>query len=204
LQPFIGDILQAPPAYSAIKQDGVPLHRRARRGEIITPEPRPVTIYGIEMLSWQAPCLTVEVTCAAGTYIRSLAHDLGQSLGCGAALSGLVRTRSGIFMVEESIELDALAEAERAGELSRHLHPLAVALKDLTPAPVRAAEVERLRNGLPIDGTLLNGAPINKAPDAPGAGLTGYAIGEDGQVVAILTYDPAAFQWRPEKVFATE
>ncbi len=80
---FVGDIMQAPPAYSAIKQDGVPLHRRARRGEEVRPAPRPVRIHSIQLVDWTAPCLTVDVTCDPGTYIRSLAHDLGQALGCG-------------------------------------------------------------------------------------------------------------------------
>lgn len=191
LQPLTGEIMQAPPAYSAIKQDGVPLHRRARRGEDVRPAPRPVTIYAINLLNWESPRLTVEVTCAAGTYIRSLAHDLGQALGCGATLSGLVRTRSGRFTSEEAASLDTIASAVAAGELAQHVHPLAVALSDLEPVVVDAADTERLRHGLPLSAS----TPHRSA---------GYAVTADGAVIAILGYDPAASMWRPQKVFASE
>jgi tRNA pseudouridine55 synthase len=191
LQQFTGAIMQAPPAYSAIKQDGVPLHRRARRGEDIRPAPRPVTIHGIDIVSWQTPCLVVDVTCAAGTYIRSLAHDLGQALGCGGTLNALERTRSGDFTVEQAVDLDTVAEAARGGQISDHLHPIVSALSGLEPVEVQLADVQRLRHGLPIAAT---------GPKQP----VGYAVAEDGQVIAVLAFDDTAVQWRPAKVFATD
>lgn len=185
---FVGDIMQAPPAFSAIKQDGVPLHRRARRGEDVRPVARPVTIHSIQMVNWVPPCLTLDVTCEPGTYIRSLAHDLGQSLGCGGALAGLRRTRSGRFRVEDGLSPERMAEIFRADELGHYLHPISTALAALTPVPVNEEQVKRLRNGQPIDGH----APTDRG---------GYALGEDGSVVAILRYD-AKGEWWPEKVFA--
>lgn len=187
---FVGEIMQAPPAYSAIKQDGVPLHRRARRGEDVHPEARPVTIHSIQMVTWASPCLTVDVTCEPGTYIRSLAHDLGETLGCGGALAGLRRTRSGRFHVEDGLNPEQLADIYRAGELSNQLHPISTALSELTPVPVDEEQTKRLRNGQPIDGHATH----------KGAG---YALGEDGTVVAILRYE-AQGEWWPEKVFAAE
>lgn len=192
LRDFTGKILQAPPAYSAIKQDGVPLHRRARRGEDVRPTPRPVHIHRIELLAWAAPRLTIEITCDPGTYIRSLAHDLGQALGCGAMLTGLVRTRSGNFTVEEAVSLDALAEAARAGTLAQHLYPLAAALNNLASVPVDPSAEQRLRNGQAIAGPV---APIKSQ---------GYAVAPDGSVIAILRHDPDSATWRPIKVFAPE
>jgi tRNA pseudouridine55 synthase len=187
LAPFVGDILQAPPAYSALKQDGVPLHRRARRGEEVELRPRPVTIHRIEVLDWSTPDLTIEVTCGPGTYIRSLAHDLGQTLGCGGHLAALARIRSGRFTIENALSLEALAEAAAAGELVACLHPLADALSHLTAVPVDEAAATRLCHGLAL--------PCSTPPANP----VGYACGEDGRVIAILRYEPG--QWRPHKVF---
>ena len=189
---FVGDIMQAPPAYSAIKQDGVPLHRRARRGEDVRPAARPVCIHSIQLIDWTAPCLTVDVTCAPGTYIRSLAHDLGQALGSGGALSGLRRTRSGRFLAENALSPEGVAEAYRAGELDTHLHPMSAALSQLAPVPVADEEIKRLRNGQPIAGHL------------PSLTREGYALSGDGAVVAILRPDPDRGQWWPDKVFAGE
>ena len=190
LAPFIGDTLQTPPIYSALKQDGVPLHRRARRGEEVRPEPRPVRIHSIEVIAWQSPRLTLEVTCDPGTYIRSLVYDLGQALGCGATMSGLIRAASGQFTVADAIGLDALAEAHRGGTLDRSVHPLTDALHALVPVPVDPDTEQRIRNGQFIP-----------CPARP-SGDTGYAVDADGAAIAILIYDAGRAAWRPEKVFA--
>ena len=105
---FRGEIEQVPPPYSAVKQSGEAAYRRARRGEVVTLEPRPVTFYEIELLRYEPPSLEIEVECSAGTYLRSLAHDLGAELGTFAHLSALVRSLSGPF-----------SQAGRTGEGSR-------------------------------------------------------------------------------------
>ena len=188
---FTGKLLQVPPAYSAIKQGGVPAYRRARRGEEVEMTPRPVTVYGFSLLSWDRPDLTAEITCSAGTYVRSLAHDLGQELGCGAALASLTRTRSGNFALEQSVSLEILAEDTACHIAERHLHPLRAALSDLVEVPVDSTEEARLRHGLSI---------ARQAALEP----LGYALGPLGNVVAILARvdEPAA--WRPLKVFSGE
>jgi tRNA pseudouridine55 synthase len=188
---FVGDIWQVPPAYSAIKQDGVAAYRKARRGEAVELAARPVSIYGIELLDWSAPRLTIEVTCGPGTYIRSLAHDLGQALGCGAMLSRLVRLRSSQFTLDDAAGTDDLADACRAGELARYLHPLEAALRHLTRVPVDADQAARLAHGQAIP------CPIAPAVE------TGYAVDSSRTVVAILAYDPMQVVWRPDKVFVT-
>jgi tRNA pseudouridine55 synthase len=195
LIPFTGAILQTPPAYSAIKQDGVAAYRKARRGEAVALAPRPVTIHRVELVDWKAAdgeTLTLKVTCDPGTYIRSLAHDLGQALGCGATLTQLTRLRSGQFAVEDAITLDALAEATRTGQLARYLHPIQDALYALTPVPIDAVASARLAQGQPISCSV---APENSA---------GYALETDGAVRAILIYDAGALVWRPHKVFAMD
>ncbi len=189
LRGFVGVLAQTPPAFSAVKQAGVPAYRRARRGEAVSLAARMVTIYDIALLEWQSPCLTIEVTCDPGTYMRSLARDVGAALGCGAALAELRRLRSGHFTADDALSLDALAEAHRTGQIGRWLYPLAAALTGLTPVAVDAAAAARLRHGQPI--------PCLQAPTVP----EGYAQMADGTVIAILRFDVINRRWQPKKVF---
>jgi tRNA pseudouridine55 synthase len=188
---FLGEIQQVPPIYSAIKKDGVPLYKLARRGEVTSPEPRTVCIHNTTLLDWHTPNITLDVTCGPGTYIRSLAYDLGQILGCGAVLTSLTRLRSGSFKLEEAITLEALAEAEKAGNLDQHFHPLQAGLSALTPVRVDGENAKRLSHGIAI--------PCPTPPE----NNAGYALDLDGQVVAILAYDSKQSQWRPRKVFVS-
>ncbi len=103
LQGFTGAILQIPPAHSAIKKDGVRVYELARQGVEVKLEPRPVTIYEIRLLHFSLPNVEIEIRCSTGTYVRSLVHDIGQALGCGAYLSALRRTAIGEFVVANAI-----------------------------------------------------------------------------------------------------
>lgn len=114
---FTGPIEQVPPMYSALKQNGQPLYKLAREGKTVERKARPVTIYEIELISWQSPDLTFSVRCSKGTYVRTLAEDMGEALGCGAHLIGLHRTHTGGFSAGEMIAFDKLQE-ERDQELS--------------------------------------------------------------------------------------
>ena len=116
---FLGPIEQVPPIYSALKQGGEPLHRRARRGEVVEVRPRPVVIDEIRLLDWESPVVIFEVACSPGTYVRSLAHDLGQRLGSGAYLGSLVRLASGRFALEDATSLERL---EEYGEEQEMIH----------------------------------------------------------------------------------
>jgi tRNA pseudouridine55 synthase len=192
LPAFVGALEQHPPAYSAVKQGGVPLYRKARRGEDVETQPRSVIVHRIELLAWQTPDFTIEVTSSPGTYIRSLAHDLGQALGCGAHLAELVRLRSGRFSLAEAVPLDVVAASAAQGELARHLHPLSAALSGLICVVVDEDQAVRLAHGL--------GIPYTEPPD----GGPAYAETPDGQLVAILSYDVQSGQWRPRKVFRSD
>jgi tRNA pseudouridine55 synthase len=108
LTAFVGDIMQTPPVYSAIKQGGRKLYEMARAGESVELQPRPVHIERITVLDWQAPTATIDVVCNAGTYIRSLAHDVGAALGVGAHLAALTRTQSGSFYLKDACAFDAI------------------------------------------------------------------------------------------------
>ncbi len=221
LRRFEGTISQRPPAYSAIKRDGVPAYRQARQGLAVELPPRQVTIRRIDLVALETDTdpatLTLEVTCAAGTYIRSLVHDLGQALGCGATLARLTRLRSGPFTVEDAVSLDALAEAAAAGELARHLRPIRDALYSMLPVTVDAAAEARLLHGQPIP--CVEDHPLATAPGGDqfrrretevvtprdtDTVATAYAVTSDGRVRAILAYDPAGQRWWPRKVFAAQ
>ncbi|WP_322348674.1 tRNA pseudouridine(55) synthase TruB [Undibacterium parvum] len=114
---FRGDILQVPPMYSALKRDGKPLYEYARAGITLEREARPVTIYLLEFVSYEAPFLTLNVRCSKGTYIRVLGEDIGNALGCGAHLNALRRTHVGHLLLENTVTLEALTamdESQRA------------------------------------------------------------------------------------------
>lgn len=110
LHRFRGQIAQTPPMYSALKRDGKPLYEYARAGITLEREARQVTIHALDMISYQAPYLTLRATCSKGTYIRVLGEDIGAALGCGAHLQALRRTRVGDLTIEDAVKLDVLKE----------------------------------------------------------------------------------------------
>lgn len=110
---FTGDFEQIPPMVSAIKKDGVPLYKLARKGEVVERKPRPVKVFGYEIPRVALPEVDFVVDCSKGFYVRTYAHDIGQKLGCGAHLSALRRTRSGKFTLERAVPVSVLKEATR-------------------------------------------------------------------------------------------
>ncbi len=108
LEPLRGEIMQVPPMYSALHHQGRRLHELARDGIVVERAARPVTIERLELIEWSTPLLTLDIMCSKGTYIRSLARDLGESLGCGAHLQALRRTAVGTFLIEDALPLDQL------------------------------------------------------------------------------------------------
>lgn len=120
---FSGEIEQVPPAYSALKRGGIPGYKRARRGEQVLMPPRKVTIYAIELVDYVSPEVTLKLRCSSGFYVRSLAHDIGRLIGCGAALKSLLRTQIGPYHLEDAVTLDELTEwlnqHKHGGELSK-------------------------------------------------------------------------------------
>lgn len=110
---FHGDIAQVPPMYSALKKDGKKLYELARKGKTIEREARQITIYSTDIHSYEEGVLEMKVTCSKGTYIRSLAHDLGEALGTKAHLSGLIRTKIGTFSTSDAISIDVIKSLNR-------------------------------------------------------------------------------------------
>lgn len=197
---FRGRIDQVPPMYSAIKRDGEPLYKRARRGETVERAPRPVEIDGLTLLDWTTPALILEVSCSSGTYIRSLAHDLGQSLGSGAHLATLVRLGSGRFSLEDAVSLTRLEDAFRHGEEGQYLLPADEALLDWPALIAGPEDARRIAQGAPIIGQ----PPCSVKDLRPSSKVMCRAYTLDGEFLAILAYDAGAGQWRPEKVLLAD
>jgi tRNA pseudouridine55 synthase len=191
---FVGHIEQVPPMYSAIKRDGQPLYKLARQGRSVQREPRPIEIDEIKLLDWTSPSLIVEVTCSSGTYIRSLAHDLGQRLGGGAYLATLVRMASGRFTLEEAVSLERLEEAFQHGQEVRYLLPLDEAFLDWPAMIVGADDARRV-----VHGQTIGGDPLAAKEE----GLLRRAYSLDGDFLAILEYRASSGRWCPKKVFAS-
>jgi tRNA pseudouridine55 synthase len=150
---FRGEIEQIPPMYSALKRDGVPLYKLARRGEEVERKPRRVQIAQLDLKAFKNPFMEIQVRCSKGTYIRSLAQDIGAALGSGAHLAALRRTASGRFRIEQAATLEALAGMTPPQRQERLL-PLADLLAGLPRAELDAPAAARLRNGqtLPMSG----------------------------------------------------
>ena len=143
LAQFRGEIEQVPPMFSAIKQDGQPLYKLARQGKEVARKTRQVTIFDLSVLAWDAPHLTVRVACSSGTYIRSLAHDLGEVLGCGGHITQLRRTAVGDFWVDTAVSLDDLSPEN----ISSHLLPLDTAVAHLPRLDLTIQESDDLLQG---------------------------------------------------------
>jgi tRNA pseudouridine55 synthase len=186
---FLGDQLQRPPMYSAIKRDGQRLYALARAGKTVEVEPRRVHIDALEIVAWTSPTLILDVICGKGTYIRSLAFDLGERLGPGAHLAALVRTRSGPFTIGSSISLDALAQAFDDGTWRDHCFAADEALLDWQVAILGEANEERVRHGLSLRFPM-------ELPNGDHPLLRAYSA--DGRFLGILRWDEAG--WQPHKV----
>jgi tRNA pseudouridine55 synthase len=177
LERFRGEIEQVPPMHSALKHEGTPLYRLARRGQKVERTPRRIRIVQLQLLKQEDALLELRVVCSKGTYIRVLAEDIGEALGCGAHLSALRRTAAGRFRVENAAGLEAL-EAMTRSERERRLLPLPALLDGLPRAELGADDEARLRQGqaLKISGL--------------GAGLCAV-VRPDGAVIGLGSADGA-------------
>jgi tRNA pseudouridine55 synthase len=196
LDSFRGSIEQTPPMYSAVKHHGQPLYKLARAGIQVERKSRPTKIHRLELISWQPPIVTVEIECGKGTYIRSLAHDLGQSLGCGAHLKSLVRTRCGLFDIKDAISIIRLEEAFRYGYWQHFVYPIDIVLRNHSAIVVNDASEDNIRKG----GSL----SLENGGDSGENGHTGHnycrAYTLDGRFLGVLNRIPEKGLWQPKKV----
>lgn len=188
LDAFRGRILQRPPAYSAVKLDGKRAYRLAREGEPAEPAPREVEVYSARLLEFEPGAhaiARIEVRCSSGTYLRSIARDLGSRLGVGGYLGRLVRTAYGPLAIEQAAALDELADAD--GVRDR-----------LLPAEVILPEMERVRLNVEQEAQVRQGRAVRVIPE-PGPGQV-RAHDADGKLVALGHTDPLRRTFVPEKV----
>ena len=150
LDSFQGVIRQVPPMYSARKVNGKRLYDLARKGMEVEREAREVTVWSIRALEWDLPCVTLSVTCSKGTYIRTLCHDIGQSLGCGGCMDALLRTRVGSFELENAVTLSQVEKAVEDGTLEKLVIPTDSVFIDLPELKIREDVWKRVQNGNPI------------------------------------------------------
>ena len=190
---FVGEIEQVPPAHSAVKIDGERAYHRARRGETVAMKARPVSIYRIDLLRFEPPIAEIEVECGRGTYIRSLAHDVGERLKVGAHLASLVRTHIGPFTIEAAADESTLAAALEDGSWRQLLQPTDCGLMALPAITLEIEDEKDVRHGQAV-------ALAGVEPPADRTEARGYA--EDGSLVGIISFDAATGMWRPRKVFA--
>ena len=193
LDAFRGEITQTPPAYSAIKQNGQPLYKLARAGKAVDVPKRQVTIDAIDILSWEKPDLRLRITCSPGTYIRAIAHDLGQALGVGGHVLQLRRVASGSWRVEDAV---TLADLEAAGEdWPRYLHGLRGALSMLPPIVLSADLAYRFALGQRIAMPELTEEAGDLRVLGPGEKLIGVGRAGAGVLAPHKVFaDPAKFK----------
>jgi len=195
LQTFVGEIEQTPPPYSAVKVQGRKAYEMAREGEEVDLAPRKITVHHLEVLEWAPPEVVIDVHCSSGTYVRSLANDLGVMLGCGAYLVGLRRTKSGRFSLRDSVPLRKLQEAFTAGNWYQYLIPAAEALGDWPAVELSPDEVEGVRHGHRVK---IVGEPTETKV---------RGVSTQGELVALMEIvinEDGSREWQPKKVFFTD
>lgn len=186
---FVGEIEQVPPPYSAVKIKGRHAYDMARKGEEVKLEPRTINVYSLDMLEWTSPEAVVDIHCSSGTYVRSLAYDLGEALGCGGYLTGLRRTKSGRFTLRDAVPLRKLAEAFENNSWYQYLIPAAEALSDWPSITLSNDEIELVRHGHRIPRETTESEDLVRA------------VTEQGELVALMQYDNENAEYQPRKVF---
>ena len=147
---FRGEISQVPPVYSALKRQGRRLYDLAREGVAVELEPRPVVVHEVSLTDWTPPVATVNIVCGKGFYVRSLAHDLGNVLGCGGHMKSLIRRRTGPFHIDDAVSLDDAQRAIESGCTSEWLIGPDSVLESMPAMIVGQEHLAAIRNGRPL------------------------------------------------------
>ena len=191
---FVGDYMQIPPMYSAIKVNGKKLYELARAGQVIERQPRPVTIHSIQILSTDLPRVTFDVSCSKGTYIRSLCRDIGEKLGCGAVMERLIRTEVKGFTIEESLTLDAVEKARDDGTLMQHVLTTDKLMPDIPELHISAKGEKLLANGNKLSADSFVENQIYRDTYVK-------VYDENGRFAALYEYSDEKRQYVPFKMF---
>ena len=188
-----GTIQQIPPMYSALKQQGRRLHELARAGIEVERAPRTVEVSQLDLVHWDSPVITLSIRCSRGVYIRSLAHDLGQTLGCGAHLAQLRRLQTGPFHEEQAVSLEQLKQAMDDGSWAALLYPPDYAVLRRGAVVLRVAEEHQVLSGQPV--------PLSPRTHYAEHMEMRRAYSTDGRFVALLRFNRTLRMWQPVKVF---
>ena len=194
LDEFTGTIDQVPPMYSAVKVDGQRLYKLARAGIEVDRKARSVEIHSIHITKHELPDLTLDVQCGRGVYMRSLAHDLGEVLGCGGHVTDLERKSCAGFSSESGVTLEDLETASQEPDgWQSFLHPVDWVVRDYKTVNVGPAAERFIRNGQMVN---------LGAPNIDATYLEQFrAYNSAGQFLALVRFDPPENSWRPVKVF---
>ena len=192
---FVGDQLQIPPMYAALKVDGKRLYELAREGKTVERKARQITIYELELLKEEHPDYTMRVCCSKGTYIRTLCHDIGQKLGCGGVMTHLLRSRVGEFRAEDAYRLSEIQSFAEAGRLQEILVPTENMFSQFMTLKVKDSGLKALQNG----NKLFSSQVVWEKEPAEGQELRVY--GKDGQFFGIYRYDAEEKLFCPVKMF---
>ncbi len=164
LHSFVGEQKQTPPMYSAKKKNGIPLYKLARNGITVAREPIPICIYNLEFAKKEGNLVSFTVECSAGTYIRSLCHDLGTRLGCGAFMAHLKRTGVGGFNENQSLSLEELAQARETNTLREKIFSIEQALSFIPEIEVKEDRMRAVSNGVALTKSFLKSFPEKFQP----------------------------------------
>lgn len=207
LESLRGDIEQKPPMYSAVKYGGRRLYQFAAAGLEIEREARKVRILHLDLIDWHPPTITIEVECSKGTYIRALAYDLGQAIGCGAHLADLIRLRCGPFHIEDGITLPQIEDAFRGDYWQRFLYSTDTILLNWQAAVVGEETRHLIENGRLLTLKDIGSTNITTKDRQPSVGTPrdsdwcrAYTL--DGRLVGLLCWEAEIKRWYPDKVFS--
>ena len=188
MKEFTGEFDQIPPAYSAIKLQGQKAYELARKGQTVLLPSRRVNVFSFDLVEFNPPEIAVDIHCSSGTYIRSIAHDLGIKLGCGAYLNGLRRTVCGHFSLRDAITIPDLQKSFEEGTWYQYLIPAADSLEGMQEVLLDMELEAEIRYG-------------RKIPAKPDDAQIAKAVSEQGELVAILEKSSDGMVWLPKKVF---
>lgn len=191
---FLGQYMQIPPMYSAIKKDGKKLYEYARSGIEIEREPRPVEIYSIDNISIELPFISFDVHCSKGTYIRSLCRDIGEKLGCGGTLTSLLRSEVHGFYLKDSLKLADIERLRDEGKLMEYVLPVDALLDEYSVCEIKPDCAKLLYNGNKLNLSQLQVSDTGALTDI-------VRIYAQGEFVALYQYNKQEKNYKPYKMF---
>lgn len=194
---FVGDYMQIPPMYSALKVDGKKLYELARAGKEVERQARPVVIHEIQILEVELPRVRMLVSCSKGTYIRTLCHDIGRKLGCGAAMEKLTRTKVSSFYIEDAITLSQLQQLKEEDKVSEKVVPVDKVFEHLPAFHVKNKYLAMVKNGNALyPNQLVEGKEV-------GVGVEARIYDMQEHFYGVYAFDEANNRMKPVKMFLT-